>query len=237
MLRFGDYVDQSDARTAKSRIALGVSARSALGTSAFERRSRGPLRAAHFDLRSHGEWTAAGRGAETVPLAPEYTARTCNTSLSKKIADITGGKVYDDTDEALRDVAVQKTAFRPFDRPVQARLPLWYWLVFAAAFVLLADVGKRRVAIDGHKVKVWCVRAWLRLRGEVVPEPEHEPIADRLQSRRPTDQGQAARRFEAGPQSTGPLPTAADAAAPAADKPARPTTSQPAKPTENRRTR
>src|SRR5262249_155840 len=73
-------------------------------------------------------------------------------------------------------------------------------------------------------------RTWLRLRGEILPEPEREEITSRLEPRhavrRPDER--ASRRFEAPAPASGPVPIA-DATRPA--EPATPAAEQP-KPAE-----
>jgi uncharacterized membrane protein/Mg-chelatase subunit ChlD len=186
------------------------------------------------------ERTEVVRGAETMPLAPEYTVLRCNKPLLDRIAAMTNGKVYDDEDQALLDAAAHPDSalFRPFQKSVEARLPLWYWLLFAGGFVLLTDVATRRIAVDTRKVKAWFVRAWLRLRGQIVPEPEREVYFDRLQARkaqpgRVQDPTRAARRFEAGTLTAGPVPTVWDAGAPQIGAPAQPAAPEPEKPAES----
>ncbi len=162
------------------------------------------------------------RGAETLPLAPEYTVLRCNTPLLERIAALTGGQVFDDADESLEHAAATGALFRSFKKPIEARLPLWFWLLFAAGLVLLADVAVRRIAIDTNKVRNWCVRAWLRVRGQVIPEPEPPVLVGRLQTRKAQDSTRAARRFEAGPLAVGPVAPAVDASAPSTAVPPKP---------------
>ena len=177
------------------------------------------------------EETVAVTEAETMPLAPEYMTIHTNKTLLERLATLTGGRVYDDDDDRLQRAARDKELFRPFENPVRASLPLWYWLVFVGGFVLLLDVAARRIAIDTGKMKGWFVRSWLRLRGEVVPEPEREVIPDRLQARK-MQTGRAERRFEADARPVGPLPTGASAAAPPAATEPRSTAADAPKPAE-----
>jgi hypothetical protein len=138
--------------------------------------------------------------------------------------------VYEDDDGELEKAARDKVVFRAFNQPIEARLPRWYWLLFAAGFVLLLDVMTRRLAVDTAKLKAWFVRSWLRLRGQVVPEPEREVYFDRLQARKAQAGDRAARRFEAGTLPAGPVPAALDAAAPQPGALPRPVPAEPAKP-------
>jgi hypothetical protein len=167
------------------------------------------------------------RAAETLPLAPEFSVVPTNTPLMKRLADMTGGKIFPDDEEALAKVAKDRTLFREFKKPVLAKLPLWFWLVFVAGYVLLADITARRLAVDTSKLSKWWTRSWLRLRGQIIPEPEREVVTARLAPRRPVvggDAARAARRFEAPLLPTGPVPTAGTApppgqAPPAAEQP------------------
>jgi Mg-chelatase subunit ChlD/uncharacterized membrane protein len=163
------------------------------------------------------------RAAETLPLAPEFSVVPTNTPLMSNLAKMTGGNLYADNEEELARVARDKTLFRDFKKPVLAKLPLWFWLVFTAGYVLLADVTARRLAVDTSKLSKWWGRTWLRLRGQIIPEPEREVVTDRLAPRRPAVRGDAARaaqRFEAPLLPTGPVPTAGAAPPPGPTPPA-----------------
>ena len=165
------------------------------------------------------EETEIVRSAETLPLAPEFTVVNCNTPLLERIAAMTGGKSYADDDDALRQAALNKDVFRSFGKPVQARLPLWYWLVFAAGLLLLCDVAVRRIAIDTGKLRLLFARTWARLRGQVVPEMPRPLEIARLQPRR--GQAGSSARFEGGPAPV-PTPPTLSGPAPSATGPTEP---------------
>lgn len=90
------------------------------------------------------------------PLAPviggasratglEYRRLRSNITLLGKIAEATGGRVYDLSDARAGRVNL-------FDRegvpPMEARVPLWRTLLAWAVVVMLLDVGTRRIAWD-----------------------------------------------------------------------------------------
>jgi hypothetical protein len=155
------------------------------------------------------------RAGVTLPYSPEFAELTSNTPLLERLRELTGGQRYEEDDILLTDAAKKGTVFRPAPERVKSLLPLWYWLVFLSAVLLLSDVAVRRLAIDPRRMAERGQYVWARLRGQPVPEPRQE-ITDRL--RMPpglpgTAQARAGQRFEGQTPRAGGLPLGADAGA------------------------
>lgn len=103
-----------------------------------------------------------GRGAVAVPYSPEFAVVKDNAGLLQEMANMTKGRVIAEQDLARTDLFVHDGSF---SRRLQ---PLWHWLLFAAAFVLVADVAVRRIAIDPREVVGWAVGRWQAWRGQAV---------------------------------------------------------------------
>src|SRR5207244_123093 len=85
-------------------------------------------------------------------------------ALLRRLAELTGGRVYEERDDALAALARSGELFRDAPQTVRSLLPVWFWLVFAAGMLLIPDVGVRRVSVDPNEVRGWAVRVWSRLR-------------------------------------------------------------------------
>jgi Mg-chelatase subunit ChlD len=153
------------------------------------------------------------RAGVTLPYSPEFADLTSNTPLLERLCELTGGQRYEEDDILLADAAKSGTVFRRAPERVKSLLPLWYWLVFLSAVLLVADVAVRRLAMDTHRLAERGRYVWARLRGQPVPEPMQE-VVDRLQMRRtlpgatPT---RAVQRFESDTLPASGLPFGADA--------------------------
>lgn len=84
-------------------------------------------------------------GGVSVAAGAEYRALTSNITLLEDIASLTGGR---------RHVLDRPDLANLFDRtgiqPIQARTPIWRTLLAWAIFIMLLDVGTRRIAWDRY---------------------------------------------------------------------------------------
>jgi hypothetical protein len=157
------------------------------------------------------------RGSVTIPYAPEFADMESNPGLLERLGEETGGDTYADDDDELARVAAAGTVFRPGPPGFAGQQPVWYWLVFAAAVLLLLDVAVRRVALSWAEAMQPLRWLWRRLRRQQakVAAPQ---FLERLKGRKAqVNEELAARRFEA---PAAPLPAAPPEAAEA--KPAEP---------------
>jgi hypothetical protein len=171
------------------------------------------------------------RAGVTLPYSPEFAELVSNTPLLERLRELTGGHTYVEDEILLADAAESGTVFRSAPERVKSLLPLWYWLVFLAAVLLLSDVAVRRLAISPERIAERARYIWARLRGLPVPEPLHAEVVERLQMRRqPPGVGsmRASQRFEDDTLPAGGFPTGADAASapqapiPSGERPAAP---------------
>ena len=138
-------------------------------------------------------------------------------AVAGTLARTDGGQRYEEDEILLDEAAKAGTVFRPAPERVKSLLPLWYWLVFLAAVLLVSDVAVRRLAIDPERIAEKRRYVWARLRGLPVPEPRQE-IVERLQMRHNPGaigpaQVRSVQRFESGTIPTSGLPSGADATA------------------------
>jgi hypothetical protein len=123
------------------------------------------------------------RTGVTVPYSPEFADLESNTGLLKRLADITGGKVFDEGD---RELAVAAKAGEPFRKTIamaHAPQPAWFWLLLFAGCTFLADVAARRIVIEPAELFVAAQRTWDRLRGRAI-EKKGDAFLERLQNRK-----------------------------------------------------
>jgi Mg-chelatase subunit ChlD len=150
------------------------------------------------------------RAGVTLPYSPEFAELASNTPLLERLRELTGGRRYEEDETLLTDAAQSGTAFRPAPERVKSLLPLWYWLIFLAAVLLLSDVAVRRLAVDPGRIAERVRYVWARLRGLPVPEPVRE-VVGRLQMRRTATAPRATHRFEGAALPASGLPLGADA--------------------------
>jgi hypothetical protein len=152
------------------------------------------------------------RAGVTLPYSPEFAELSSNTPLLERLRELTGGQRFEEDDVLLAETAKAGTVFRPAPERVKSLRPLWYWLVFLSAVLLLSDVAVRRLAVDPHRIAERSRYAWARLRGQPVPEPQQE-VADRLQMRPPEGPAaaRAGQRFQSETAPAGALPLGAEA--------------------------
>jgi uncharacterized membrane protein len=163
------------------------------------------------------------RTGVTVPYSQEFADLETNTPLLKRLSELTGGEYHTEAEEDLKKMLAEATPYRVAPKVARAIRPFWFWLVFAAGMLLLADVAIRRVSLEWHEVAAAMERWWQRLRS---PTLAAEGAAlSRLQQRKlevaeSIEKKNAARRFdpESAPKAD-PPPAGADAMMQDAGKP------------------
>jgi hypothetical protein len=159
------------------------------------------------------------RAGVTLPYSPEFAELVSNAPLLERLREGTGGRTYPEDDILLEDAAKSGAVFRPAPERVKSLLPMWHWLIFLAAVLLLSDVAVRRLAIEPERIAERARYVWARLRGLPVPELVQSEVVERLQTR-PAPRGGP--RFESDIMPAGGVPLGADAAAaPASPAPPR----------------
>jgi uncharacterized membrane protein len=141
-----------------------------------------------------------GRGALAVPYSPEFATVEDNEGMLQRVAEITGGRVLDEKTLGTENLFIHDGSYA---RRLQ---PLWHWLLFAAAVLLVTDAAIRRIAVDPMAAVRQGRRVVENIRGQKeLPETSQEYLG-RLRKGKAAaavPQGQAApvevasRRFEA----------------------------------------
>jgi uncharacterized membrane protein/Mg-chelatase subunit ChlD len=155
------------------------------------------LKSANFD---------AVRAGVTVPYSPEFADLESNTPLLKQLSEITNGNVYKDSDD-LAKLAASGDLFRRGPQVIRAVLPFWFWLVFAAAVLLLCDVAIRRISLEWKDLRNFCERQWAKLRATPYEEVESEGLGALLKRKQAVGdviaKKRATRTFELDPAAEG----------------------------------
>ncbi len=147
------------------------------------------------------------RTGVTVPHTREYSTPESNVALLKRIAALTGGRVYDEDDAELKQIAARGLPFRAGLAATGALQPLWYWLIFLTALALVVDIAARRIAVDPAEARKFLANLWLRLRGLPVDERERDEYFDRLKARKSqVGTERSERKFEGVPGASGTVP-------------------------------
>ena len=168
------------------------------------------------------EGTDSVRAGVTLPYSPEFVDLESNTTLLDNIADMTGGKIYDEG--SLTETAKEGTVFRSPEERSRFSLPFHYGLLLLAALLLLLDVAARRLAFSPNEVAEQSKYLWARLRGFPLPPPAQREAVLRLRARPgapPLAGDRGTQRFEGTPGYA--LPggiNAADPTQPQAPRPA-----------------
>ncbi len=158
-----------------------------------------------------GQVIDGARVGVAVPYSPEFADLEPNPGLLRRLADLTGGTVYTEGDTELLAVARSGEVFRDAPKTVRSLLPVWFWLVVASGFLLVLDVGVRRVSVEPAEVRAWAVRLWGRLRRHAVKPGGESAELDRLRrardaAREAIDRDRAGRRFDPGDAPPTPVP-------------------------------
>jgi hypothetical protein len=158
----------------------------------------------------------AARAGATVPYSPEFGDLESNTPLLKRLAELTGGTSHEETDEDMAKLIRTGELFREAPSTVRAILPFWFWLVFAAALLLVVDVGVRRISLDPNEVRAGAREAWAKLRAKPVVTDDPAGLGRLLQRKAAVEEERAklkaARKFDwgVGPPPAEPAPAGAD---------------------------
>lgn len=83
-----------------------------------------------------------GRGAMAVPYSPEFATVEDNAGLLERLAQVTGGRVLDEKDFGSNNLFLHEGSYA---RRLQ---PIWHWLLFYAAVMLVIDAAVRRISVD-----------------------------------------------------------------------------------------
>lgn len=155
----------------------------------------------------------AARTGVTVPYSPEFADLESNTPLLRRLADISGGAFHTEEPAELKALVTSADLFRPAPEAVRSLLPFWFWLVFAAAVLLVFDVATRRISLERAELRTGAVRLWAALRATPTEDGEPASLGRLLQRKQAVaatiDRTRAARRFTP----TGETPDAAPAGA------------------------
>jgi uncharacterized membrane protein len=162
------------------------------------------------------------RTGVTISYSPEFADLETNTTLLRNLARITGGNVYSEEPKALNNLAASGELYRRAPEGTRALLPLWYWLVFLAAALLLLDVGVRRISLEPAEVRYAAERTWARMRKkqEARATAEEDAFLQRLRQTKAVvgeslEREKAGRKFEPTGPVAGPPPPGADEGVPA----------------------
>lgn len=152
-----------------------------------------------------------GRGALAVPYSPEFATISDNEGLLSRLADVTGGRVLDEKTLGTADLFLHEGAFA---RRLQ---PMWHWLLFIGAILLVADAATRRIAIDPVAAAKRGQKMVEKMRGPKELDAGAQEYLGRLRKGKvaaAVPQGEptlvkdvAARRFEAPKEFTAPEPS------------------------------
>ena len=127
----------------------------------------------------------SARAGITVPYSPEFADLETNAPLLERVAAATGGTYFKEPDEGMAaKLAGSADFFRKAPTSIRALLPFWYWLVFAAAFLLLFDVGARRISLESKELRQWFGQRWAKLRRHTVEETEEDGALGNLMRRK-----------------------------------------------------
>lgn len=83
-----------------------------------------------------------GRGAMAVPYSPEFATVEDNAGLLERLAQVTGGRVLDEKSFGKDNLFLHEGSYA---RRLQ---PIWHWLLFCAAVMLVIDAAVRRISVD-----------------------------------------------------------------------------------------
>jgi hypothetical protein len=180
------------------------------------------------------------RSGVTISYSPEFADLETNSAVLKNLARITGGQVYAEDPQALRELAASGELYRTAPEGTRALLPLWYWLVLIVGVGLLLDVGVRRISLEPAEVRLAASRAWTRVRKKKSARSaaEEDAFLTRLRQKKAVveeslERERAGRKFESTGPITEPAPEGADAAVPTEPAPFTPAPPPPAtKPAE-----
>ena len=140
------------------------------------------------------------RSGVTIPYSPEFADLESNVAALHRIAEITGGNYYNESDADLKEVIDANDVYRTAPVKERSYQPFWFWLILAAGMGLLLDVGVRRIAVEPREAWGTLSSWWQSLRGRRTAVVE-APFIERLKIRKTAvgdalETGKATRRFE-----------------------------------------
>ncbi|MBN1419776.1 MAG: hypothetical protein JXP34_13435, partial [Planctomycetes bacterium] len=158
----------------------------------------------HIAWKDAGGETGSFATGVSVPYSREYRDLGTNDLLLEEIARAAGGRVAD-AEEVLAGGADPYRRDLPF--PIESR-SVWATLLVWAAWLMLADVFVRRVAVDWARVWAWILGRIGALLGRSRRERAADPRLQALLRTKAAVRARAMRGAEA------PLPEAPEGAAP-----------------------
>lgn len=154
----------------------------------------------------------------TIPYSPEFAEMESNTGLLLRLAEMTGGNVYRETDSDPVPAAVSGDVFRPVTTAHRSLQTLWYFLVALCGVGLFFDIAVRRISLEPAQVQTKLQSVWAYLRGRAATVEPTAQFLERLKSRKAQvgetlDRTKESRRYEA-PQGPGAAPPPPDLGGP-----------------------
>jgi uncharacterized membrane protein len=141
----------------------------------------------------------SARAGFAVPYSPEYVDLEANPKLLAQLSELTGGKALTDQEDWAA-LAKSGSLFRDAPKTVRSLLPFWFWLVFAAGLLLLADVANRRVSLEMKEVRQGAEKLWAALRAAPVAGDESAGLGQLLKRKQSVgddiERKRAARKFD-----------------------------------------
>jgi uncharacterized membrane protein len=160
------------------------------------------------------------RSGVTISYSPEFADLEANTAVLTTLARITGGNVYSEDRDSLRELAASGELYRKAPEGTRALLPLWYWLVLIVGLGLLLDVGVRRISLEPAEVRQFAARTWTRVRKKKAEAAAaDDAFLARLRQKKAVveeslERERAGRKFEATGPIIEPAPAGADETVP-----------------------
>jgi uncharacterized membrane protein len=140
----------------------------------------------------------AARAGVTVPYSPEFSDLESNTPLMERLAKLTDGQFVLESDSSK--MIQQANVFRDAPSTLKSLRPFWFWLVFAAAVLLLLDVGIRRISLESTELRNAFARFWGKLRNQEVSLEDDASLGRLLQRKAVVsaamDKNKATRKFD-----------------------------------------
>jgi hypothetical protein len=154
-----------------------------------------PITVKNAEGKEESAMQIVGRSALAVPYSPEFATVRSNAGLLQQLAEFTKGRV-------IEEGALAAASLFDHDLPPTRDLqPIWHWLAFAAAVMLLFDVMVRRIAIQPAAVAAKLGDLYKRLRGTARLSEQSQQYFERLKTKK-ADVGEqlqkakTTRRFE-----------------------------------------
>jgi hypothetical protein len=159
------------------------------------------------------ETTDSVRSGVTLPYSPEFADLESNTALLRRLADLTGGTVWDET--KIAEISRRGDLYRATPAAFRNLQPIWFWLVALAGIGLFFDVAIRRIAVEPAEAIQSTSKWWDSLRGRREATSDVPEFFERLKTRKAAVgenlvKGTSAKRFDAPDSPVGGPPPGAD---------------------------